>query len=66
MKRLVKVIIPLLCLVMLLSSCGGTSGGTSGSAQSESGTKNELKVAIRAEPSTLDPHNSTALANFAV
>lgn len=37
-----------------------------GSAQSESGTKNELKVAIRAEPSTLDPHNSTALANFAV
>lgn len=28
--------------------------------------RDELKVAIRAEPSTLDPHNSTALANFAV
>lgn len=75
MKRFAKLISLALCVVMLLSACGGPGSsstpagpGTSGSspAQPAAQSKNELKVAIRAEPSTLDPHNSTALANFAV
>ena len=37
-----------------------------GCAPAPAAPKDTLIVAIRAEPATLDPHNSTALANFAV
>lgn len=76
MKRFAQFVSLVLCTTMLLSACGGKPGNpstsgtasTPGTSSATPGTssKNELKVAIRAEPSTLDPHNSTALANFAV
>jgi len=78
MKRLTKGVCLLICMMLVLAGCSsGSSTAVSSSAQSSQTAsaettkavpveKDELKVAIRAEPSTLDPHNSTALANFAV
>ncbi len=51
------------CMMMIFTTAC-SSGGDAGEAGSTG--PDILKVAIRSEPSTLDPHNSTALANFAI
>jgi peptide/nickel transport system substrate-binding protein len=74
MKTFARIFILALCAALTLSACGGagSSAAPAVSAQETSSqapaapAKEKLAVAIRAEPSTLDPHNSTALANFAV
>lgn len=58
-----RLLVLFLCAIMLFSTA--CSSGQSNDVNKDS-SKDELRVAIRAEPSTLDPHNSTALANFAV
>lgn len=74
--KFIKTVAIGLCILLLMTACGkGTQDGTASpgdTAPSQSGGelqspgKDTFTVAIRAEPSTLDPHNSTALANFAV
>lgn len=76
MKRSCKLLTAVLCAAILLTACSGASPSSSLAQPSPAAAsisqaaptpvKDSLKVAIRAEPSTLDPHNSTALANFAV
>jgi len=59
-----KYLLLLLCVAVVFSTaCSSVQSSGDGNNIS---TKDDLLVAIKAEPSTLDPHNSTALANFAV
>ncbi len=58
-----KLLAFLLCSIMLFAAACSSEQPSDGNNDP---SKDDLLVAIRAEPSTLDPHNSTALANFAV
>lgn len=70
-----KILLLLLCISLLLSGCGAKDSevGVQDSKVDSEDSKVELQdlkesllVGIRAEPASLDPHNSTALANFTV
>lgn len=63
----IKLCVLMLCASMIFASCSNPdSKSNPGSPAPNTSKQDSLTVAIRAEPSTLDPHNSTALANFAV
>lgn len=58
-----KLLALLLCTIILFTTACSPDQSNNGNGGP---SKDDLLVAIRTEPSTLDPHNSTALANFAV
>ncbi|NLN47549.1 MAG: hypothetical protein GX154_00285 [Clostridiales bacterium] len=66
-----RFLLVLLCIIMVFTVACTQKQPQPASVESEepeekAPAKDDLLVAIRAEPATLDPHNSTALANFAV
>lgn len=67
MKR--RCLLFLLCMTLVFVTACTKEQPISGEIEGETevaAVKEDLLVAIRAEPATLDPHNSTALANFAL
>lgn len=69
----IKILALLICVFLVLCACGVKDSSDVNSVEDQLETtskeitsKDSLVVAIKSEPSSLDPHNSTALANFAV